>query len=195
MYETEEDKIINDNLPQIYNDNLDIGIVGLNNRFTRISIVCYLRGELKNCKMKLDPELLKPIPASVHNTSVFFINKLVDSEKRKKYYTSSWSHCYTHEEALTRIIKHNMKNVIITDDNFDMIKKTPGDVKKFKFRDGITFLDNLKELPKGIHPISEKRDKLVYFVPDSQIAVKLLVGKNIPKYEISPPLFKTDTFS
>jgi len=80
-----------------------------------------------------------------------------------------------------------------------MIKKTPGDIKKFKHRDGITFLDNLKELrtgphsgplAKGIHPISEKRKKLVYFVPDSQIAVKLIINKDIPKYEISPPLFK-----
>ena len=190
MYETEEDKLINDKLPQIYNDNLDIGIVGLNNRYTRISLVCYLRGELKNCKMELDPELLRPILPSENKISVFFINKLEDSEKRKKYYTSNWSHCYTHEEALNRIIKHNMKNVIICDDDFDMIKKTPGDIKKFKHRDGITFLDNLKELPKGIHPISERRNKLVYFVPDSQIAVKLMIGKDIPKYEISPPLFK-----
>ena len=83
-----------------------------------------------------------------------------------------------------------MKNVIICDDDFDIINKTVGNVSKFTKRDGITFLDNLKKLPtKGIHPISEKRDKLVYFVPDTHIAVKLILNKEIPKYEISPPLF------
>ena len=34
-----------------------------------------------------------------------------------------------------------------------------------------------------------KRDKLVYFIPDVKIAIDILIGKDIPKYQLHPPLF------
>ena len=32
LYETEEDKLLNDELPDIYKDNLEVGVLGLNNK-------------------------------------------------------------------------------------------------------------------------------------------------------------------
>jgi len=50
LYETEEDKEYNDMYPQqTYKDNLQVGVLGLNNRFTRLSFVCYLREDIINC--------------------------------------------------------------------------------------------------------------------------------------------------
>jgi len=50
LYETEEDKEYNDKYPQqTYKDNLEVGVLGLNNRFTRISFVCYLREDMIKC--------------------------------------------------------------------------------------------------------------------------------------------------
>ena len=50
LYESEEDKKFNDEFPQqTYKDNLGVGILGLNNRFSRLSFVCYLREDIINC--------------------------------------------------------------------------------------------------------------------------------------------------
>jgi len=51
LYETEEDKEYNDMYPQqTFKDNLEVGVLGLNNRFTRLSFVCYLREDIINCQ-------------------------------------------------------------------------------------------------------------------------------------------------
>tara|TARA_R110000868_G_scaffold374926_1_gene639386 strand:+ start:1001 stop:2605 length:1605 start_codon:yes stop_codon:yes gene_type:complete len=50
LYETDADKEYNEEYPQkTYKDNLKVGILGLNNRFTRLSFVCYLREDIINC--------------------------------------------------------------------------------------------------------------------------------------------------
>jgi hypothetical protein len=141
--------------------------------------------------MELDPVLLKPLPAPETKVSVFFVNKLKDKEQRKKYFDKTWSRCATHEDALHRIIKHDMKNVIISDDVFELTKKTTGSSSQFTEKDGITFLDNpnASKRTRGIHPITEKRDKLVYYIPNRKIAIDILIGKDLPKYQIHPPLF------
>ena len=177
LYETEEDKLLNDKLPDIYKDNLEVGVLGLNNRFSRISLVCYLRGELKECKMKLNPEYLKPALPPPTKLSVFFVNKLKNSEERKKFYGTNWSRCDTHETALHRIIKHRLTNVIIIDDTCSLIKRL-GSAKQFPNKDGPTFL------------IREK-DKLAYFVPNYSVAIKLLQiqGEKFPAYTSDIKIF------
>tara|TARA_R110000851_G_scaffold207109_1_gene359095 strand:- start:1444 stop:3060 length:1617 start_codon:yes stop_codon:yes gene_type:complete len=51
LYETEEDKKYNDENPQqTYKDNLEVGVLGLNNRFSRLSFVCYLREDIIKCE-------------------------------------------------------------------------------------------------------------------------------------------------
>jgi len=177
LYETEEDKLLNDELPDIYKDNLEVGVLGLNNRFSRISLVCYLRGELTECKMKLNPEYLKPALPPPTKLSVFFVNKLKNSEERKKFYGTNWSRCDTHETALHRIIKHRLTNVIIIDDTCSLIKRL-GSAKQFPNKDGPTFL------------IREK-DKLAYFVPNYSVAIKLLQiqGEKFPAYTSDIKIF------
>jgi len=54
LYETEEDKEYNDKNPSSFKDNLEIGVLGLNNRFTRLSYVFYLREDIIKCEQKYD---------------------------------------------------------------------------------------------------------------------------------------------
>ena len=77
LYETEEDKQYNDENPQqTYKDNLDVGILGLNNRFTRLSFVCYLREDIIHCKSQINK---------------FFIS-LENSERLPKWQGSEYTH-------------------------------------------------------------------------------------------------------
>ena len=89
MYETEDDKIINDKLPNIYNDNLKLGVKGLNNRFTRISLVCYLREDLVQCDQAgvLAEQFLEPIFPS---KNIFYINLKKDRERRTKFLLTNY---------------------------------------------------------------------------------------------------------
>jgi hypothetical protein len=50
LYETEEDKKANKQLPRIHKDDLETGTLGAEKPFTRISFVCYLREKLRACK-------------------------------------------------------------------------------------------------------------------------------------------------
>ena len=50
IYETPEDKEYNDAHPSSFKDNLEVGVLGLNNRFTRLSYVFYLREDIIKCK-------------------------------------------------------------------------------------------------------------------------------------------------
>ena len=66
MYETKEQSEHNKTLPDIYKDDPEIGTLGSNKPYTRISFVCYFREKLRNCdekdtrkyynKIKFDPK-------------------------------------------------------------------------------------------------------------------------------------------
>ena len=113
--------------------------------------------------MKLNPEYLKPSLPPPTKISVFFVNKLTNSEGRKKFYSTNWSRCDTHETALHRIIKHKLTNVIIIDDTCNLTPETKiGSSKQFPNKDGVTF-------------ISREKDKLAYYIPDYSVAIKLLL--------------------
>lgn len=186
LYETDEDKILNDELPDIFKDNLEVGVLGLNNRFARISLVCYLRDKLKECEMELTPELLQPeIP--VTKISVFFVNNLKDRENRKKFFETNWSRVATHEDALHRIIKHQMKNVIVIDDTCNLIKSI-GNHKNYP-TDCITFLNVESDKPKGVYPLEKAMNSLSYFIPTWQYALKIIIGEQVEKKFLSPPIF------
>jgi len=200
LYETEEDKIFNDSLPDIFRDNLENGVLGLNNRYARISIVCYLRDELKSCgeNMEFNPEYLSPV-FNKTSLNVFFVNSLKNSEERKKFYNTNWSRCKSHEDALHRIIKHQLENVIIIDDTCELIKKL-GDSRQFKEKDGITYLNigsKAADLKKGIHGLElsefnpQSAFKLAYYVPDFKVAASVLNNILFTKsYFIHPKLFQ-----
>ena len=59
IFETEEDKRLNSKLDKIYNDNPEVGTVGLNKPYTRLTFVCYLREKILNCPDSIDPRFLK----------------------------------------------------------------------------------------------------------------------------------------
>ena len=58
MYETEEDKQFNESLDYAFKDNPEVGTVGIYEKYTRISFVCYLREKIANCPDKIDPRFL-----------------------------------------------------------------------------------------------------------------------------------------
>jgi hypothetical protein len=66
LYETKEQAEKNKKLPDIYKDDPEVGTLGSNKPYTRISFVCYFREKLRNCvekdtrkyysKIKFDPK-------------------------------------------------------------------------------------------------------------------------------------------
>ena len=43
IYETEEDKNIMNQFLKPYNDNIEVGTIGIDKLYTRLTFVCYLR--------------------------------------------------------------------------------------------------------------------------------------------------------
>ena len=60
IYETEEDKEFNESLEPAFKDNPDVGTVGLYEKYTRLTFVCYLREKIANCPAleEIDPRFL-----------------------------------------------------------------------------------------------------------------------------------------
>jgi hypothetical protein len=58
IYETEEDIKYNESIPKAYNDNIDVGTIGIDKLYTRLTFVCYLREDLINCPDDIDPRFL-----------------------------------------------------------------------------------------------------------------------------------------
>ena len=58
LYETDEDKKINATLDPAFKDNPEVGTVGIYEKYTRISFVCYLREKILSCPDKIDPRFL-----------------------------------------------------------------------------------------------------------------------------------------
>ena len=58
MYETDEDKKYNLSIPKAYKDNIEVGTIGIDKLYTRLTFVCYLRENLINCPDNIDPRFL-----------------------------------------------------------------------------------------------------------------------------------------
>ena len=59
IYETEEDKKFNANLEPAFKDNPEVGTVGIYEKYTRLTFVCYLREKIVNCPDEIPEEYLK----------------------------------------------------------------------------------------------------------------------------------------
>ena len=59
IVETEEDKAFNDTLEPAFNDNPEVGTVGIYEKYTRLTFVCYLREKIVNCPDDIPEEFLK----------------------------------------------------------------------------------------------------------------------------------------
>jgi len=58
IYETDEDKKYNESIPKAYHDNVEVGTVGIDKLYTRLTFVCYLRENLIKCSDTIDPRFL-----------------------------------------------------------------------------------------------------------------------------------------
>jgi hypothetical protein len=58
IYETDEDKKYNLSIPKAYKDNVEVGTIGIDKLYTRLTFVCYLRENLINCPDNIDPRFL-----------------------------------------------------------------------------------------------------------------------------------------
>jgi hypothetical protein len=54
IYETEEDKVFNATLEDIFQDNPEVGTVGIYEKYTRLTFVCYLREKISKCPDQKD---------------------------------------------------------------------------------------------------------------------------------------------
>ena len=59
IYETLEDKQFNEKLEPVFNDNPEVGTVGIYEKYTRLTFVCYLREKLANCPDEIPQEFLQ----------------------------------------------------------------------------------------------------------------------------------------
>ena len=58
IYETKEDKLFNESLDPAFKDNPEVGTVGIYNKYTRLTFVCYLREKIANCPDEVPSEFL-----------------------------------------------------------------------------------------------------------------------------------------
>ena len=58
IYETDEDKKLNDTLDWAFKDNPAVGTVGLDKKYTRLTFVCYLREKIIDCPDEIPKEFL-----------------------------------------------------------------------------------------------------------------------------------------
>jgi hypothetical protein len=58
IIETPEDKEFNDKMDSDYHDNPEVGTVGIYEKYTRLTFVCYLREKIANCPDSVDPRFL-----------------------------------------------------------------------------------------------------------------------------------------
>jgi len=59
IYETAEDKVFNEKMDPAFKDNPEVGTVGIYNKYTRLTFVCYLREKIINCPDDIQEEFLK----------------------------------------------------------------------------------------------------------------------------------------
>ena len=54
IYETDEDKEYNESLDPAFKDNPEVGTVGIYQKYTRLTFVCYLREKITQCPDQKD---------------------------------------------------------------------------------------------------------------------------------------------
>lgn len=70
LYETAEDKKANKDLVNVHNDNVEVGTLGAEKNFSRVSFVCYLREKIIDCDRKDTLNYFKEIGFN-HNKMTF----------------------------------------------------------------------------------------------------------------------------
>ena len=203
MYETEQDKKYNDENPQkTYKDNLEVGILGLNNRFSRLSFVCYLREDIINCKGSINKffislensERLSKWKDSeyTHWRAVDGVNLQYDSPECKKmisYHNISKTPqhlkktaCFlSHLNLMKHIVENKINNVIVVEDDAVLVNPLPEDLPDtFTYLGG--FIRNKKITSKEKIEIDHKKGLNVL---DEKYRMVCCLAYYIPKWEIA----------
>jgi hypothetical protein len=203
LYETEEDKKYNDENPQqTYKDNLEVGILGLNNRFSRISFVSYLREDIINCpgynkfvlSLKNSERLLQ-----WKNTEYKIFNGIngkeelsyecESCEKMVSYHNIRYTPqhlaktgCFlSHLKLLKHIVEYKLNKVIIVEDDALQINPLPESLPDtFTYLGGIIM--NKKITSK--EPIVIEHKEGVNTL-DEKYRMVCLLAYYIPKYQIA----------
>ena len=210
LYESEEDKQYNDENPQqTYKDNLDVGILGLNNRFTRLSFVCYLRENMINCKSSLNKffismENSERLPKwkdseYTHWRAVNGTELSLDCESCKKMVSyhnirNTPQHlkktgCFlSHLTLLKHIWENKINNVIIVEDDALLINSIPENLPD----DCLTYLGGFIANKKitSKEPIEIDHKEGLNTLDKSKYRMVCLLAYYIPKYEIAGDLYK-----
>ena len=145
LYETDEDKEYNDNHPSTLKDNLNIGVLGLNNRFSRLSFVCYLRNDIIKCGN-----------VDWHRGINKFVISLKDSERLHKWKDTEYKHfeAVNGKEELTYDCESCNKMV-----SYHNVRKTPQHLGKTG-----CFLSHLNMLK---HIVDNKINKVIVVEDDA----------------------------
>jgi len=148
MFETDEDKVYNDLHPSSFSDNLEVGVLGLNNRFTRLSYVFYLREDIINCKTNIyDKYYISLVGAKERQKRFedtdFKMFEAIDGRKMShdqkecqkmvSYHNIKETDqhlckvgCFlSHLTMLEEIVKNNLENVLIVEDDALQVNQLP----------------------------------------------------------------------
>ena len=207
FYETEEDKEYNDKYPQqTYKDNLDIGVLGLNNRFSRISFVCYLREDIINCpgynKFVISMKGSERLPQWIgteykHFEAVNGKEELTyDCESCKKMVSYhnvaktpqhlAKTGCFlSHSKLLKHIVDYKLNKVIIVEDDALQIRDLPEVMPDtFCYLGG--FIRNKKITSKEKIEIEHKEGLNTL---DEKYRMVCCLSYYIPRWEIAEDLY------
>ena len=209
IYETEEDKKYNDENPQqTYKDNLEVGILGLNNRFTRLSFVCYLREDIINCpgfnkfviSMKNSKRLSQWIGTeykhfeAVNGKEMDYdsesCNKMVSYHniRRTPQHLGKVGCFLSHMKLLKHIVDNKINKAIVVEDDALQVNQLPEDlltVDRFTYLGG--FIMNKKITSKEPIQIDHKTG---FNMLDEKYRMICTVAYYIPKWEIAEDLYK-----
>ena len=209
IYETEEDKKYNDENPQqTYKDNLEVGILGLNNRFTRLSFVCYLREDIINCpgfnKFVISMKNSKRLPQWIGTEYKHFeavngkemdydsesCNKMVSYHniRRTPQHLGKVGCFLSHMKLLKHIVDNKINKAIVVEDDALQVNQLPEDlltVDRFTYLGG--FIMNKKITSKEPIQIDHKTG---FNMLDEKYRMICTVAYYIPTYQIAEDLYK-----
>ena len=203
MYETQSDKIYNESIEDIFKDNPEVGTLGDDKKFTRISFVFYLRENIavKCDKVKRYVINLKRNPEKmVHHSGCIRFNA-VDGQKLKmqeiteskmfmRYNTKepkvrgAYGCLKSHMDLLQQIVDKQENNVCILEDDSTSDFKVPEDVKN---ADHITYLGGwitnlkIKDIHKPVEESNSFKDGQINHMVDSRVLTTRAYF--IPKWE------------
>ena len=154
LWETPADKEYNDKYPQqTYKDNLNVGVEGLNNRFSRVSFVCYLREDIINCPVKnkfvialkdserllqwngTDYKHFEAVNGKELNYDCESCNRMISyyNIRRTPQHLGKTGCFLSHMKLLKYIVENKLNEVIVCEDDALQVRQLPTDLPSNSF--------------------------------------------------------------